>query len=500
MIGFTPVRVFLLCVAAAGVLVFLSRPTIDFDEGFFFQTAIHAVQTGTPGFPWTDAFFGKSVPFIPLNSLLPLINWPLAYLPQAWWLFAGRLVSLVSVIGALIILFFSLAEVRRTSTDYAIAFFAATCLPLWLHARLIRPEALLLLTFCAALALVHRPSNLRIFVAGVLCGAAILLHTIQGPIIALIVVAAAVTGHFDSRVIIKLLLLGCGVVLYLLSFYGWYIRLVGMADLQRQIVLFAGNTPLSASSHQPWAQFSAWLSYIRGQLNVIPLLGVALIAMVAPFISSNSETYRVRLFQLGIIGLMIFWIFLYPKKAFSPVVVLLPLAWYILTAVRFTRTTQKVVLTALMVCIAANAILSLRYHFRLLRAEPSRTGPEAVCNILSEAGIFQKRGRVIAKLWLVFSVPQTVEVWDVTVAPKFVPAVLSGDRRETMPQQPADAVVLESENGSFIDQNQAEIAQYCRNSHWRETTVHTTRYFTPLDLNIFIRPTADAPEAVGNEL
>jgi hypothetical protein len=68
--------------SASLLLAFIAWPTIDHDEGYFFQAALHATKTGLPGFPWTDAYYGAHHLYIPLNSLDVIVNWPLAYLPR----------------------------------------------------------------------------------------------------------------------------------------------------------------------------------------------------------------------------------------------------------------------------------------------------------------------------------------------------------------------------------------------------------------------------------
>lgn len=480
-------RFAILSIAAILILVYLMRPSVDFDEGFFFQTAVRATTTGVPSFPWTDVYFKHKVPYIPLNSLLPAVNWVLAHLSSQRWLFAARLLSVAAVVAALAFLAFSVRPPEKEKTGpYLLMAFVISCLPLWLVARQVRPEAVLFLFFVGAFLLAQKDGLWPAFACGILAGLCLLTHAIHGVLISILLVSWVVidAGVETRSRHLRMTALISGAFLPVVTFYGVYSAKVGTGEAWRQIMLFVSLTPRNVISADPYHQILAWLSHIRGQLNLVPLLGVAALSIIAPVGASRIEVRRTRFLQIAVVVFLIFWIFIYPRKSFSPVIILLPIIFNILIKARGGKRWRRFGLTGLGICLVANLMLSLRYHWRLAR---SKSGLEELAPIVAELDrehVLDRKAGVMAKLWLVFAVPSDTTIWDITVWPTVAP---KEQDLETI-FSPLDAVVTECDGDQCADKEQGAIAAYCRRHTWREVKVSTTHYFQPLDLVVFTPP------------
>jgi hypothetical protein len=484
---FTVFGLFLLTLTAIDLAGFLTQPTIDFDEGWFFQSAVHATKTGVPGFPWSDVYFEKSVPYIPLNSLVPLVNWPIAFLPETMWLIVGRLVSATAVLCGLIVLLFGGQYKMARRNQYAAAALVLLCHPLLLHGRMIRPEALAFFTFCAALTFAQQPRLRAAFLGGIAAGLCVLVHLIHGALAVLVIAAcpAVMPAIMIKQRLAQVFLVLVGAFLPIALFYSWYVSIAGVATVWQQIAMLVAMAPRSVTSYSLNEHLVAWLSYISAQLNLVPLLGMAAVALIVPVNSNDPRARFTRLFQAAIIGFMIFWIFVYPKKAFSPVVLLLPLVWFIFGGA-LGETRRKVLLVGLSACLLANVILLARYHWRIIHDENGQQQLVPIQTQLEEQGLLRPKTRIMAKLWLVFALPADVTLWDITVFPRILWMRLGNDKGTIAALDRTDAVVLERVNAEWVDRQQAAIAEYCRAQGWEESHVLTTRYFTSLEAVIFI--------------
>jgi hypothetical protein len=475
--------------AAAVLLIFgfLLSPTVDFDEGYFFQSAVHATRTGFLGFPWTDAYFGGHHLYIPLNSLVPVLNWPLAYLPNPYWLLAGRSLSALAVCGGLLILLRERNVEGSTFVQHGSVLFGAFCLPLLFIARTIRPEALAFLGFCIALYFARRTRRRDWLLSGVAAGLVVLAHTVHGGLVCLIILAFLAFAPASSwkQCVQRVVVGGLGITLPLVAFYGTYLAVEGLSILWEEMKLLIILTP-HISTLSPMVQWSNWTSNILGQINLVPLLAFAVLAVVVPISSDNSRYREIVLFKIFIVGFFLFWIFLYPKKSLSPVVLLLPLSWLIFAATSGERW-RSLFAWGLAICIGTNVILLGRYHWRLLQDRSGLQQIAPIARVLEEHGLLRPNTTLLTKIWLVFALPPDITLWDITVFPRMMRERLGQYEGLKEALRRSDAVVMERADGRWIDQQQAELADHLKATTWQTFIVQTNRYFAPVEIVVFTR-------------
>ena len=475
--------------AAAVLFAFLALPTIDFDEGYFFQAGVQALQTGKPGFPWADAVYGAPHLYIPLNSLDPLLNWQLAYLPQQWWLPAGRSISAVAVSLAVVMLLVFQGAARPGWLRLAVCFFVATCLPLLLIGRVIRPDGISFLGVCAALMLAFRPGRAAPFITGLVIALVVLAHVVHGVLATAIVFgmiawSPAASAGLRAR---RLLLYGCGVALPVMLFYGVYGLIESPATIWRDASGLLAAAPRSVSSLSPVENIVAWAGYISGQANVWPLLLFAGLAVSVPSGALAPERAVIRFLKAVILCLLLFWIFLYPKKSYSIVVLLLPVAGIVLLSSR-AAVWPVVARWGLVLCVAANTALALRYHWRLLHEPAAYAQLAPIVAELDRQNVNRPQAAIMGKLWLVFALRPDVTLWDITVFPSKLDRPSGSRHGIDAAIRRSDAVVLERQEGGWIDNQQTEIAKHLAQAGWRQVSVRTVRYFQPLEARIFLPP------------
>jgi len=477
-----------LLILAAGALLlfyFIAAPTIDFDEGYFFQPGLHALKSGKPGFPWTDALYGAPHLYIPLNSLDPLVNWPLAYLPPPWWLLSGRLLSALAVCLGVIVLYAGRRESGRDYLQTGVLLFLATCLPLILIGRQIRPDGLAFFGFCAALLLASKPQRRWTFAAGLLIGLVALAHAIHGLLAGAVILGMVLLSPPSSiaGAVKRALVYVVGASIPIVVFYGVYCAIEGPASVWRDANLLMALTPHYVSSLAPGDNFMAWANYVRSQANTWPLLGFALLALLTP-IEAAAPGLATRFLKAAIVGLLIFWIFFYPKKAYTIVVLLLPMAIVLYYSAR--NAWPRLFGLAFVLCLAANTALLVRYHWRLLEQPGGMAEVAPILGELKQQGAIRPGAAVMGKLWLVFALPRDVTLWDVGVFPLMLGKNSSASAGFDEAIRRSDAVVLERDGDGWMDAGQAELARHLAAAGWREVPVQTRRYFQPAEISIFL--------------
>ena len=477
---------FALAAAALLLFAFLTWPTIDFDEGYFFQSGVLATITGRPGFPWTNAYYGAPHLYVPLNSLDSLLSWPLAYLPQNCWLLAGRLVSALAVCAGVLVLRRRQPKLGLNPGQAGALLFLVTCLPLILLARTLRPDGLAFLGTCVGLALALTPSRVANFCAGLVVALTALAHAVHGALAGamvlgmLVFIPALSMREFVNRV----LLYCCGAAIPIALFYGMYCAVEKPAAVWHDINLMLSFTPRYVASLDPAENLAAWTTYIRGQANTWPLLLFAIVALFVPA-GAGSPKHAILFLKAAIIAVLVFWIFFYPKKAYTIAVPLLPAAYFVSIAARPERWPRPLC-WALIACLVANAALVGRYHWRLLHKPTGMEELAPVARELERQGVLRAHAAVMGKLWLLFALPRDVTLWDVTAFP-----VILGKASGLAPGidqaiRLSDAVILEWQDGHWADDTQAEIAAHLVHAGWRQVPVATSRYFQPAELKLFL--------------
>jgi hypothetical protein len=477
---------FILIGAAVLLLAALTWPTIDFDEGYFFQAGVHATQTGKLGFPWADAYYGSRHVYVPLNSLVSILNWPLAYLPQSWWLFAGRLLSASAICAGVALLYVRQRRSPASLYQTGILLFAATCLPLILYGRTIRPDGLAFFGVCCALFLAFLNSGLTAFGAGLAIAFTALAHAVHGALAGCVVFGLLAFLPVPSgRAVIKRLLAFCiGVATPVVLFYGVYCLVEQPISVWHDVNLLVRLAPRTVSSFAPIENIAAWLMNERGQANMWPLLMFAILAVLVPTDASSQNATTVRFLKVSIIAVLLFWVFLYPKKSYSAAVLLLPMSCFILFSCRVARW-PRLLTAALAICIIANSALVGRYHWRLFHQPTGMQQIAPIAGALNRVGVMRPHAAIMGKLWLLFALPRDVTLWDVTVFPRMLGLAsgLQGGIAEAIRR--SDAVVLEREGNGWADGLQAASAGQMTDAGWRHVTVRTSRYFQPIDIEIF---------------
>ena len=317
-------------IAFAGVLAGIPLVTIDHDEGFFFHTAQSAVATGRFSFPWTEEFLGK-VHFIPLNSLLPLLL--TATVPageQALWL--GRLLSSLAFLIGLLALtrFVSWSSSNQQQGRRALVL-AATALPLWQYARIIRPEAYVFMLSCLVIYVAITHPGRHAWLLGVLTGLACLAHGVHGSFVALLA-GTLLVAQSEKRVhtvLTHLAGLFVGAATVLGVFYSWYGRHAG--DLLHQITLFAKISPGVTSPANPLEQLISWFLSLRTQVQEVPIIIAA--AGCLFWRGSRVRPPAAVAMEVTIATFYLVIVFFYPKKTMTSVCVVLPavIGWVVLT-------------------------------------------------------------------------------------------------------------------------------------------------------------------------
>jgi hypothetical protein len=483
-----------LAASAALLLAFIAWRTIDFDEGYFFQGGVQATQTGLIGFPWADALNGAPHLYIPLNALDSLLNWPLAYLPQRWWLIAGRLISALAVCAGVLLLYREQRRHAPSRHQLAVLLFLTTCLPLILCGRTIRPEGIAFLGVCAALVLAAKQDNAAAFGAGLAVSLTVLAHAVHGVLAGCVILGFLLFLPAPTlRAALKRAGVYCaGVLIPIVLFYAVYCALETPASVWREANLLVSLTPRYVTSFAPGENIAVWLQVLRGQANMWPLILFALVAVMVPSDWSSPQIAAVRFLKIAIVAILLFWIFLYPKKAYGAVVPLLPVACLILfscTAARWPRLLSG----ALIVCLAANAALVARYHWRLLGQPTGTQQILPVAQALEREGVLLPHAAIMGKLWLLFVLPRDVTLWDVTVFPVILGKASGQSAAIEQAIRRSDAVALEWERGHWLDALQAQLAARLAQDGWRDTSVSVARYFQPGEIRIFVPPAGAKP-------
>ena len=476
-------------VAAAALLLFafLTYPTIDADEGYFFHGGVNALSSGRPGFPWADALYGRPHLYIPLNSLDTLANWPLAYLPQPLWLVCGRLLSALVVCLGVLLLYLQRRE--KATTHAGIWIFLATCLPLILMARVIRPDGFAFLGICCALALAPVQRRVAAFAAGLVIALVVLTHVIHGGLAAvtifgLIIFSPATSAGTKTQ---RALIYCFGAAVPVAIFYLVYALFEEPSAILQDMNILLASAPRYVTSLSPLENVVAWVRHMQGQANLWPLLLFTSIAILTPSGKGGDEAAATRYLKAALLGILFFWIFIYPKKAFTIVVLLLPIAVVVLCASR-TRPWPRLATWGLVVCLAANTVLVARYHWRLLQLPDGYEQVAAIAAELERQYLSRPGVAVLGKLWLVFSLPPNVVLWDITAFPMVLGEGSGRDAGIAAAVARSDAVVLEWQAGEWGDDLQAEMAKYLAKAGWRQVSVPIARYFQPQEAQIFLPP------------
>lgn len=482
----TVFQVLVLLAGAVLLLAFLTWPTVDFDEGYFFHAGVHATQSGRPGLPWMDLAHGGPHVYLPLNGLVPLIDWPLAYLPQRWWLFAGRLVSAVAVCAGILLLYAQHRAHARSVVQAGVVVFMATCLPLLLIGRMIRPDAVAFLCLCLALYLAFaRRSGLA---TGLAVAFAFLAHGVHGFLAGLIMfgaVAALPASSARDRVA-RLGAYGAGAALPVVLFYGVYCLFETPQAILDDARYLIGSTPHWVGSYAPGENIAAWFSFVRAQASLWPLFLFAALAVAVPTDAAHQNRAAIRVLKAAIVGVMLFWIFIYAKKSYSVVVVLLPLACTVLFAAR--PRWPRLLACTLIVCLCASLALTARYHWRLAHRPPGLAQLAPVAEALARDGLTRPGARVLGKLWLLFVLPPDVTLWDAAAMPLYLGRTggWQAGIKEAVAQ--SDGVIVDTEGVAPLDGYQAEIYAQAADLGWRATRVRTQRYFVPAEVVILAPP------------
>jgi hypothetical protein len=485
--------------SAGVVLAFIAFPTIDHDEGFFALLANHFWTRGHMGFAWTDLFFGRGEMFFPLNSITPLLNLAPAY----WWesaLFWGRMTSAACVLaGQFVLIGMVIDRIPSTGVRWLIALSWFSSLPLWLSARMIRPDAAAFLAVVLVLKFsLDRRTYLSDFSAGIFAGLAFLAHNIHG-CFAILLLACVIFATAGRQAFKRLAAAAAGTALIAGGFFLWYGMHVGFASLLQQVSLFARFTPRTVTGFSPAHHLAAWVNQVIGQANWMPLLGIAALALLFPLPLPKSPARTIVLaLKLAIFLELLVWVFVYPRKALSPACFLLPVA---ITALSLAwqnaprPSVNRFAMIALSVLLLGNLLLSIRYHARLFKYPKAVESLAPVRTALQRSGALDSdHPQVLSKLWLSFVLPGAVSTYDVTLFPVMERYGYSGpdslaDRLSRM-----DAAVLEWDGHQFIDDMQVGLADFYRQRGWHEMTVSAPRYFMPGELIIFTRPEKPVPE------
>lgn len=490
LVGRTDFQVALLCAAAALFLGFLAYPPINIDEGYFFQAGLHAAQTGKPGFPWADRVYGVWHVFIPFNALVSLLCWPLAYLPQLWWLIAGRLLSALAVcIG--VVLLYRLQRWRPLGLQQAgVLLFLATCLSLFECGRLIRPDGVAFLFFCIALFLLFVRDEPPTLAVGITVALTILSHGVDGFLEAWIiaaVVAVLPAASLRARVG-RLIAYVIGGTAPIVLFYSAYSLAEPPLTIWHDAEFLFAWAPRWVSSYAPLPNILAWFAFVRSQSSIWPMLAFAALAVLAPTDSSAPKIAAIRVLKVAIVAVMLFWIFLYAKKAYYIVAVLLPMAFVVLSAVSAPRWPRPVA-WMLALCVLANSALVARYHWRLLFQPTAIQQIEPLTAALRREGLLRPHAVILAKRWLVFVLPRDVTLLDIDLLPLAL-AQRAGDQRVGIEQAVADSdgVVVDTERGEPLDAHQASIFAAAIDKGWRTIRVRTVRYFVPAEMDVLLPP------------
>jgi hypothetical protein len=483
-----------LAASAALLLAFIAWPTIDFDEGYFFQGGVQATQTGLVGFPWADAPNGAPHLYIPLNALDSLLNWPLTYLPQRWWLVAGRLISALAVCAGVLLLYREQRRHAPSRRQFAVLLLLTTCLPLILCGRTIRPDGIAFLGVCAALVLAAKQDNAAAFGAGLAVSLTALAHAVHGVVAGCVVLGFLLFLPAPTlRAVRKRASVYCaGALIPIVLFYAAYCAIETPASIWREVNLLVSLTPRYVTSFAPGENIAAWLQVLRGQANMWPLIPFALVAVLVRSDSSSPQIAAVRFLKIAVVVILLFWIFLYPKKAYSAVVPLLPVACLILFSCTVERW-PRLLSAALLVCLAANAALVARYHWRLLGQPTGTQQIIPVARALEREGVLRPHAAIMGKLWLLFVLPRDVTLWDVTVFPVVLGNASGQSAAIDKAIRRSDAVVLEWQDGHWLDALQAQLAARLAQDGWRETSVPISRYFQPSEIRIFVPPAGAKP-------